>query len=77
VPDTCDPSLALRQIVAADKAGLDLSVGGHDHPYQGRFFDTWTLPAFAAARTDHIRLMTDVANLPLVHPRCCQGGGVA
>jgi hypothetical protein len=29
----------VRQIEAADKAGLDL-VGMQDHPYQHRFFDT-------------------------------------
>ena len=67
VPDATDPTATLGQIVAADKSGLDL-VALQDHPYQRRFFDTWTLLSYAAARTERIRLVTDVANLPLRPP---------
>jgi len=66
-PDATDPAATLGQIVAADDAGLDL-VAVQDHPYQRRFFDTWTLLSYAAARTQRVRLVTDVANLPLRPP---------
>jgi alkanesulfonate monooxygenase SsuD/methylene tetrahydromethanopterin reductase-like flavin-dependent oxidoreductase (luciferase family) len=66
-PDATDPAATLGQIVAADESGLDL-VAVQDHPYQHRFFDTWTLLAYAAGRTEHVRLVTDVANLPLRPP---------
>ncbi len=67
VPDATDPDSTIEQIVAADRAGLDL-VGVQDHPYQRRFFDTWTLLSYAAGRTERIRLVPDVINLPLRHP---------
>lgn len=67
VPDAGEGGRTLEQIVAADTSGLDL-VGVQDHPYQRRFFDTWTLLSFAAARTERIRLVPDVANLPLRPP---------
>jgi alkanesulfonate monooxygenase SsuD/methylene tetrahydromethanopterin reductase-like flavin-dependent oxidoreductase (luciferase family) len=67
VPDATDPRSTLEQIEAADRSGLDV-VGVQDHPYQRRFFDTWTLLSFAAARTERVRLLTDVANLPLRQP---------
>jgi alkanesulfonate monooxygenase SsuD/methylene tetrahydromethanopterin reductase-like flavin-dependent oxidoreductase (luciferase family) len=43
-------------------------VGVQDHPYQARFFDTWTLLSYVAARTEHVRLVPDVVNLPLRPP---------
>src|SRR4051795_13778957 len=67
VPDAADPAQTLAQIEAADAGGLDL-VGIQDHPYQRRFLDTWTLLSYAAARTGRIRLVPDVANLPLRPP---------
>jgi alkanesulfonate monooxygenase SsuD/methylene tetrahydromethanopterin reductase-like flavin-dependent oxidoreductase (luciferase family) len=67
VPDATDPQATLAAILAADEAGLDL-VGVQDHPYQGRFFDTWTLLAYAAGRTERVRLLPDVLNLPLRLP---------
>jgi alkanesulfonate monooxygenase SsuD/methylene tetrahydromethanopterin reductase-like flavin-dependent oxidoreductase (luciferase family) len=51
----------------ADEAGLDL-VGIQDHPYQGRFLDTWSLLATLLAETKEISFFTDVANLPLRPP---------
>src|SRR4051795_7330943 len=68
VPDAADPAQTLAQIEAADAGCLDL-VGIQDHPYQRRFLDTWTLLSYAAARTGRIRLVPDVANLPLRPPR--------
>jgi alkanesulfonate monooxygenase SsuD/methylene tetrahydromethanopterin reductase-like flavin-dependent oxidoreductase (luciferase family) len=67
VPDARDGAAVLDQIVAADRGGLDLA-GVQDHPYQRRFFDTWTLLSFAAARTERIQLVPDVINLPLRPP---------
>src|SRR6186997_3619269 len=67
VPDATDPEGTLARIDAADATGLDL-VGVQDHPYQRRFLDTWTLLAYAAARTERVRLVPDVVNLPLRPP---------
>lgn len=51
----------------AEGAGLDL-VTVQDHPYQPRFLDTWTLLSVMAARTTRVRLLPNVANLPLRPP---------
>jgi len=67
VPDPTDPSATVERILAADRSGLD-AVGVQDHPYQRRFFDTWTLLAYVAARTERVRLVPDVTNLPLRLP---------
>jgi alkanesulfonate monooxygenase SsuD/methylene tetrahydromethanopterin reductase-like flavin-dependent oxidoreductase (luciferase family) len=67
VPDASDPQGPVRQIVAAEEAGLDL-VGVQDHPYQRRFHDTWTLLSYTAAKTERIKLVPDVVNLPLRQP---------
>lgn len=67
VPRGEDPQGTVEQIVAADRAGLDL-VGVQDHPYQRRFLDTWTLLSYAAARTERVTLLPDVINLPLRQP---------
>ena len=67
VPGGEDAAATVEQIVAADRAGLDL-VGVQDHPYQRRFLDTWTLLSYAAARTERITLLPDVLNLPLRQP---------
>jgi alkanesulfonate monooxygenase SsuD/methylene tetrahydromethanopterin reductase-like flavin-dependent oxidoreductase (luciferase family) len=67
VPDATDPNTTVETIEAAEDAGLDL-VGVQDHPYQRRFFDTWTLLSYAAGRTDRVRLVPDVINLPLRLP---------
>ena len=57
-----------RELVrAAEEAALDL-VGIQDHPYQGRFLDTWSLLPTLLAETERISFFTDVANLPLRPP---------
>jgi alkanesulfonate monooxygenase SsuD/methylene tetrahydromethanopterin reductase-like flavin-dependent oxidoreductase (luciferase family)/hemerythrin-like domain-containing protein len=62
---------AAEEIVAlatlADRVELEL-VTFQDHPYQGRFLDTWTLLAFVAARTTRVRVSANVLNLPLRPP---------
>jgi alkanesulfonate monooxygenase SsuD/methylene tetrahydromethanopterin reductase-like flavin-dependent oxidoreductase (luciferase family) len=67
VPDATSPDTTMEAILAADRSGLDL-VAIQDHPYQWRFFDTWTLLAYAAGRTASVRLLPDVINLPLRLP---------
>jgi len=57
----------LQQAAVADELGFDV-VGVQDHPYQRRFFDTWTLLTAMAMRTERITLFPDVANLPLRPP---------
>jgi alkanesulfonate monooxygenase SsuD/methylene tetrahydromethanopterin reductase-like flavin-dependent oxidoreductase (luciferase family) len=57
----------LRLAEVADQAGLDL-IGIQDHPYQWRFFDTWTLIAYLAGRTSRVRFFPDVTSLPLRPP---------
>jgi alkanesulfonate monooxygenase SsuD/methylene tetrahydromethanopterin reductase-like flavin-dependent oxidoreductase (luciferase family) len=67
VPDATEGASTLDQIMAAEHAGLEL-VGVQDHPYQWRFFDTWTLLAYAAGMTERVRFVPDVLNLPLRLP---------
>ena len=67
VPDATNGAATVEQIIEADRRGLDI-VGIQDHPYQWRFFDTWTLLAYAAGRTERVRLVPDVLNLPLRLP---------
>src|SRR5438876_6474586 len=57
----------MRQAIAADELGFDI-IGIQDHPYQRRFFDTWTLLTAIAMRTHRISVFPDVANLPLRPP---------
>lgn len=57
----------VEQAVVADRAGLDL-VTFQDHPYLPNFHDTATLLAYAAARTERVRLSANVTNLPLRPP---------
>ena len=51
----------------ADELGFDL-LGVQDHPYQRRFYDTWTLLTAIAMRTERITVFPDVANVPLRPP---------
>lgn len=64
-PEATDRPLAVAAL--ADELGFDV-VGVQDHPYQRRFFDTWTLLTAIAMRTERIHLFPDVANLPLRPP---------
>ena len=49
---------------AIESAGLEF-VGIQDHPYQRRFFDTWTLMSALVPFTERVHFVTDVANLQL------------
>ncbi len=64
-PEATDRPLQLAAI--ADELGFDIA-GVQDHPYQRRFYDTWTLLTAMAMRTERIALFPDVANLPLRPP---------
>ena len=57
----------LQLAVLAEELGFDL-IGIQDHPYQRRFYDTWTLLTAIAMRTERITMFPDVANLPLRPP---------
>ena len=49
---------------AIESAGLEF-IGIQDHPYQRRFFDTWTLMSALVPLTTRVHFVTDVANLQL------------
>src|ERR1700730_18434477 len=67
IPDATSPQRALELGILADELGFDL-IGVQDHPYQRRFYDTWTLLTAIAMRTKRITVFPDVANLPLRPP---------
>lgn len=66
-PEAAGLGELLLTVQLADRLGLEL-VGIQDHPYQQRFLDTWTLIAFATARTERTVFFPDVASLPLRPP---------
>jgi alkanesulfonate monooxygenase SsuD/methylene tetrahydromethanopterin reductase-like flavin-dependent oxidoreductase (luciferase family) len=67
LPDSMQPARPLELAVLADELGFDL-VGIQDHPYQRRFYDTWTLLTAIAMRTKQITVFPDVANIQLRPP---------
>jgi alkanesulfonate monooxygenase SsuD/methylene tetrahydromethanopterin reductase-like flavin-dependent oxidoreductase (luciferase family) len=67
IPDSAQPQRALGLASLADAVGFDI-IGVQDHPYQRRFYDTWTLLTAIAVRTTRITVFPDVANLPLRPP---------
>jgi alkanesulfonate monooxygenase SsuD/methylene tetrahydromethanopterin reductase-like flavin-dependent oxidoreductase (luciferase family) len=66
-PNAADIEHTLRLARLTDQLGLDL-VTVQDHPYQGKFVDTWTLLSVIAAATVNVRVSPNVANLPLRPP---------
>jgi alkanesulfonate monooxygenase SsuD/methylene tetrahydromethanopterin reductase-like flavin-dependent oxidoreductase (luciferase family) len=67
LPDSMRPTRPLELAVRAEELGIDL-IGIQDHPYQRRFYDTWTLLTAIAMRTTRVAVFPDVANLPLRPP---------
>ena len=68
LPPAADTAADTVQLaVLADELGLDLA-SVQDHPYQPAFLDAWTLLSVIAARTSRIRVLPNVANLPLRPP---------
>lgn len=66
-PSVAELEQQLALVDYVDEAGLDL-ISIQDHPYNSEFLDTWTLLSVIGGRTKHIRLMPNVANLPLRPP---------
>jgi len=66
-PSTSGLDRALLLARLADGSSVDL-VTIQDHPYNPAFLDTWTLLTSLAARTERVRLMTNVLNTPLRPP---------
>ncbi len=67
IPTAGDPREPFRLAKIADENGLDL-LTIQDHPYQWRFYDTWTLLTALAMATERIHVSPNVANLPLRLP---------
>ncbi|OLE87072.1 MAG: hypothetical protein AUF79_14845 [Crenarchaeota archaeon 13_1_20CM_2_51_8] len=65
VPNNAEKAFTLAR--TADELGLDI-IGVQDHPYNGTFFDTWTLISSLAASTKKIRYFSDVSDLPMRPP---------
>ena len=57
----------VRLAEVSEQLGFDV-VGYQDHPYRARFLDTWTLLSFVAARTNRVKLVPNVLNVPLRPP---------
>jgi alkanesulfonate monooxygenase SsuD/methylene tetrahydromethanopterin reductase-like flavin-dependent oxidoreductase (luciferase family) len=66
-PSAGNPNEQFRLAKLADDNGLDL-LTIQDHPYQGRFFETWTLMTALAMATKQIHVSGNVLNLPLRPP---------
>ena len=66
-PSAKNLELAYSLAQLADSTKLDF-ISIQDHPYNANFFDTWTLLTFLGARTQNVRLLTNVVNLPLRPP---------
>jgi alkanesulfonate monooxygenase SsuD/methylene tetrahydromethanopterin reductase-like flavin-dependent oxidoreductase (luciferase family) len=66
-PTAGDPREPFRLAKIADESGLDL-LTIQDHPYQWRFYETWTLLTALATATTRIHVSPNVANLPLRLP---------
>jgi alkanesulfonate monooxygenase SsuD/methylene tetrahydromethanopterin reductase-like flavin-dependent oxidoreductase (luciferase family) len=66
-PDASQANRSIAIAALADELGFEL-IGVQDHPYQRRFFDTWTLLVAIAMRTTNVHVFPDVANLPLRPP---------
>jgi alkanesulfonate monooxygenase SsuD/methylene tetrahydromethanopterin reductase-like flavin-dependent oxidoreductase (luciferase family) len=66
-PEAAQMETVLELAALADTLALDY-VTFQDHPYQARFLDTWTLLSVVGARTTHVRVAPNVANLPLRQP---------
>jgi hypothetical protein len=66
-PTVADAERVIALAQLTEQVGLDL-VTVQDHPYQPRLLDAWTLLSVIAARTQTVRVATNVANLPLRQP---------
>ena len=67
IPDAGDPAEVLATAQLADRLGYDL-LAIQDHPYQRRHLDALALAGVIMAQTERIRVVHDVANIPLRPP---------
>jgi hypothetical protein len=67
LPTAEQPQRVVGLAQLTEEVGLDLA-SFQDHPYQPAFLDTWTLLSVVAARTTRLRVLPNVANLPLRPP---------
>jgi alkanesulfonate monooxygenase SsuD/methylene tetrahydromethanopterin reductase-like flavin-dependent oxidoreductase (luciferase family) len=66
-PKSTPPTYALDLAVQSERWGYDV-VAVQDHPYQGGYLDTITLLSWVAAKTDRIRVVSNVLNMALRSP---------
>jgi hypothetical protein len=66
-PDAGEHEAIVALAGLAEDLELDV-LAFQDHPYQPNFLDMWTLLSYLGARTSRIRLVPDVANVPLRPP---------
>jgi len=66
-PANDDPEAVVELAMLSEQLGYDI-VTFQDHPYQSRYLDTWTLLAWVAGKTEHIRIAANVHSLPLRPP---------
>lgn len=66
-PKSTPPTYALDLAVRSERWGYDV-VAIQDHPYQGGYLDTITLLTWVAAKTDRIRVVSNVLNMALRSP---------
>lgn len=66
-PHTSRPTHLIELAILTEQADLDL-VSLADHPYWPERFDTFTVLSAIAARTRTVKLLSNVANLPLRPP---------
>jgi alkanesulfonate monooxygenase SsuD/methylene tetrahydromethanopterin reductase-like flavin-dependent oxidoreductase (luciferase family) len=63
--DTADNAFKITKL--SHHLGIDI-ISVQDHPYNGSFFDTWTLISVLAMSMRRIHFVTNVADVPLRHP---------
>jgi alkanesulfonate monooxygenase SsuD/methylene tetrahydromethanopterin reductase-like flavin-dependent oxidoreductase (luciferase family) len=66
-PSAQNPQLVFNQARLADDLQLNM-ISIQDHPYNAAFLETWTLLSALGSVTQHVRLLPNVANLPLRPP---------
>ena len=66
-PKSTPPTYALDLTMQSERWGYDL-VAIQDHPYQGGYLDTIALMSWVAAKTDRIRVVSNVLNMALRSP---------
>lgn len=66
-PHYAEPLEPIARAQLAERLGYDI-VTLQDHPYNNKFYDTWTLKTAVAMRTERVRVGTNVTNLPLRPP---------